>query len=609
MSRVELGNTCVFITKLIANQKRRVVRAADPTWLRGVPVYATRNERKLTSVNKNGRSMFRGGLLVCTLFLAYGIASADDDISGARPLEDTVKEAGGGRAAFVTTDDLTVGGVTPVTMASRIAGGLVVGGTETFNGLPAGPWFVAARAGGHFAEVAGPGPIGIPSGTILSTGDIWTAEDGAPFWNMSDSTTFRNGTPGDPPHVGVIAGRPTFDAAILEFDITSAIPRTIRFRYVFGSEEHDGFAPSRFNDGFGIWITDPAGPVTTNVAQLPMLGFSDVTINNMRRFGVGVNMLFHADNDCNVVGVPPGFPCDGTRQTELDGLTQRFGTFADKIPFYNPPITGPPSILLAIPITSLPYAMAPGVVYHVKIAIADASDRSYDSVVMLGSAYPGACFHCNARADFVCQNGVEETDCTETWAEGYCIDMAPGCPGVPTGACTSLLDGTCTITTINVCEDANGVYAGDSTTCGDLTGGCCLDNGACVEAFAAACTEMAGAYQDDDTTCGPLGACQKLDGSCIETTEDCCTFGTGSYQGDASTCVANGACCSGGSCSMTTAGLCQGTYHGDGTICSESICQGHAIPTVSEWGLMVLVLLVLTAGTMVFSRLRRPMAA
>jgi len=49
-----------------------------------------------------------------------------------------------------------------------------------------------------------------------------------------------------------------------------------------------------------------------------------------------------------------------------------------------------------------------------------------------------------------------------------------------------------------------------------------------------------------------------------------------------------------------------GYYQGDGTICSEVMCP--VVPAVSEWGVVVMVLLVLTAATIVI-RKRRAMAA
>lgn len=50
----------------------------------------------------------------------------------------------------------------------------------------------------------------------------------------------------------------------------------------------------------------------------------------------------------------------------------------------------------------------------------------------------------------------------------------------------------------------------------------------------------------------------------------------------------------------------------DGTVTIETIPlagEGGAIPTVSEWGLIIMTLLALTAGTLVFARRRRPAVA
>ena len=65
-----------------------------------------------------------------------------------------------------------------------------------------------------------------------------------------------------------------------------------------------------------------------------------------------------------------------------------------------------------------------------------------------------------------------------------------------------------------------------------------------------------------------------------------------------------GACC-GSECVQVSQLECEGfgLYRGDGTRCAtEEDCTG--IPTVSQWGLVVLALLVLTAGTIVVARQR-----
>jgi M6 family metalloprotease-like protein len=69
-----------------------------------------------------------------------------------------------------------------------------------------------------------------------------------------------------------------------------------------------------------------------------------------------------------------------------------------------------------------------------------------------------------------------------------------------------------------------------------------------------------------------------------------------------------GACCGEQDCEQLTQALCEasegGEYRGDGTTC-EAECPAP-IPTVSEWGLVVLSLALLTAGSVVIARRKRP---
>lgn len=66
-----------------------------------------------------------------------------------------------------------------------------------------------------------------------------------------------------------------------------------------------------------------------------------------------------------------------------------------------------------------------------------------------------------------------------------------------------------------------------------------------------------------------------------------------------------GACCGlTGVCSQAVETACEApaVYQGDGTNCDDVVCA--AIPTVSEWGLVVMTLLVLVAGTLVLRHRR-----
>ncbi|MGB2984940.1 MAG: IPTL-CTERM sorting domain-containing protein [Phycisphaerae bacterium] len=118
-----------------------------------------------------------------------------------------------------------------------------------------------------------------------------------------------------------------------------------------------------------------------------------------------------------------------------------------------------------------------------------------------------------------------------------------------------------------------------------------------------------------DIGCGPTGGLCDVNG-CGESNDcnengipDECDLEDGTLHDDNSDGVPDecGACC--GSfgdvgCSQWSPDLCEdngGVYLGDGTVCEGDACP---IPTVSEWGLMVMALLVLTAGTLVYTRRR-----
>jgi hypothetical protein len=70
-------------------------------------------------------------------------------------------------------------------------------------------------------------------------------------------------------------------------------------------------------------------------------------------------------------------------------------------------------------------------------------------------------------------------------------------------------------------------------------------------------------------------------------------------------CAARGACCVGGVCEdgefEDPCGDEGGIYQGDGTDCAAVNCA-EPIPTVSEWGLAILTLTGLIAGTLLFNR-------
>ncbi len=111
------------------------------------------------------------------------------------------------------------------------------------------------------------------------------------------------------------------------------------------------------------------------------------------------------------------------------------------------------------------------------------------------------------------------------------------------------------------------------------------------------------------STCDLLGACVDNLG-CFEDVQTECEGGGGTYLGDGTQCP-TGACCSSGGtmCSCQEAitefdcSILQGSFF-EGAICDNVCIDGNCIPAVSEWGMIAMVLLVLTAATVIMSRRR-----
>jgi len=122
------------------------------------------------------------------------------------------------------------------------------------------------------------------------------------------------------------------------------------------------------------------------------------------------------------------------------------------------------------------------------------------------------------------------------------------------------------------------------------------------------------------------GACCQTDGVCsVHTAAGCAAIPDAAYQGDGTTCLGDltfngvddacdsGACCSSDDiCQLLNPQECQAIsgaeYKGDGTRCRgdqngngiDDACDD--IPATSDWGLAVLTILLLTAGTLILKR-------
>jgi len=204
---------------------------------------------------------------------------------------------------------------------------------------------------GHFTN--GQNIIGIQEGIVMTTGDV----------TLVGNTTNTGGgqgsanTGGSDPDLVTISGFNINDAAIYTITFVPSAD-TLRFQYVFASEEYPDFVCS-INDVFGFFISGPglSGPFTnmaTNIALVPGTN-TPVGVNTING-GTGfpspgcilTNTQYYVDN--NIPNAPYPF--------EYDGFT---------------------TVLTATAIVN------PCDTYQIKLAIGDASDDILDSGVFLAA--------------------------------------------------------------------------------------------------------------------------------------------------------------------------------------------------------------------------------
>jgi gliding motility-associated-like protein len=202
----------------------------------------------------------------------------------------------------------------------------------------------ANNALGKFSN-GGTTNLGIYSGVIITSGDATNAVGP----NSSTSITANNNGGSDPQLAALVTGT-VQDAAALEFDFVP-IADTLKFRYVFASDEYPEFSGSTFNDVFGFFISGPnpqgGNYLNHNMAIIPGTTNTPVSINNVNNgtsnSGPCTNCSYYIDNSSGLT-------------IEYDGMTTILTAFA-----------------LVMPCST----------YHFKAAIGDVGDGAYDSGVFL----------------------------------------------------------------------------------------------------------------------------------------------------------------------------------------------------------------------------------
>ena len=264
--------------------------------------------------------------------------------------------------AQLVSTDITNPGVTANTLVQNdlVGGGIVVSNVTTNIGLGASPQ--------QFARFTnGPAGSNLPfsTGVMLCTG--YTSD----FNNVgNNSTSFSSFNPNppagcfggicgpsDPDLNAIVNPFPTFDAAVLEFDFIP-LSDTVRFRYVFASEEYPEFACADYNDAFAFFLSGPGIVGAPNIATIPgSVPPLPVAINTVNPGVPGLSASIpHTCVAPNGSLAYSGYYVDNTISATLqfDGLTTILTAEAVVIPCST---------------------------YHIKLAVADAGDGSFDSAV------------------------------------------------------------------------------------------------------------------------------------------------------------------------------------------------------------------------------------
>ena len=186
-------------------------------------------------------------------------------------------------------------------------------------------------------------PLNISQGVLLTTGLATNAI--GPNNTSSKSSHFGNlNVPNTYPMLTNYTGKTIYEYSEIEFDI---VPQgtQLKFDYVFASEEYEEWVCSQFNDVFGFFISgpgitpDPGNAPYRNIARLP----NSNTVVSINTVNQNTNSQYYNNNNNGVM-------------IQYDGFTDVLTAIANVQPCQT---------------------------YHLKLVVADASDKCWDSGVFI----------------------------------------------------------------------------------------------------------------------------------------------------------------------------------------------------------------------------------
>lgn len=255
-----------------------------------------------------------------------------------------------------------------------LLGGGVTAGSITYTG--------SATSKGSFTTGSSIGFL-MDEGIILTSG----AATDVPGWNTSGATSTSAGGQTDADLSALISGSSSItDATILEFDFVP-ISDTIKFDYIFASEEYPEFACGNFNDVFAFFLSGP-NPLGGNYVK------QNLALITGTNTYVGVNTINNGTAGTNG---------NAANCTAIDANWTSYSQYYNDNPKNANIIKIKPDGYTDI--FTARAAVVIGQTYHIKLAIADVSDDGFDSYVFIKArsfSSPSLTLNLAATPDTIC---------------------------------------------------------------------------------------------------------------------------------------------------------------------------------------------------------------
>jgi len=233
----------------------------------------------------------------------------------------------------------------------------------TFNGEPGNT--VHVQVGSFDSENSN---VPIIEGVLMATGNINVAVGPNTQGGASDGTGY---TPQlfDPDLAQALGADTTAirDQTIIEFDFTASAD-SLRFNYVFASEEYNEYVCGTVNDVFGFFLSGPgiSGPYSNEAENIALIPDTDIPVS-INTVNLGVPGSTTGGDPTNCENLDPNWQDNSVYYIDNEGNTDPNAMQFD----------GSTTILTALADIEC------GETYHIKLAISDVSDGVFDSGVFL----------------------------------------------------------------------------------------------------------------------------------------------------------------------------------------------------------------------------------